>query len=94
MDVIPSPVSIIAAFNVLTLLAELEKTREALAKALELQPSKEYVLISGEDSRFEGIVVARFKKLSGVERVVVENKDGVLHIYKPSQLQKTVEPQS
>ena len=35
----------------------------------------------GGDYRFEGIVVAAFKKLSGAERYVVEDDRGVLHIF-------------
>lgn len=35
----------------------------------------------GGDYTFEGIVVAAFKKLSGVERFVVEDDRGVLHVY-------------
>lgn len=42
----------------------------------------------GGDYRFDGIVVAVFKKLSGVERYVVEDDRGVLHIYGPSNLVK------
>jgi hypothetical protein len=35
----------------------------------------------GGDYTFVGIVVAAFKKLSGVERFVVEDDRGVLHVY-------------
>ena len=35
----------------------------------------------GGDYTFEGIVVSAFKKLSGVERFVVEDDRGVLHVY-------------
>lgn len=45
----------------------------------------------GGDYRFDGIVVAVFKKLSGVERYVVEDDRGVLHIYGPTSITKTVE---
>ena len=38
------------------------------------------------DYRFIGIIVAKFKKLSGQERVVVENFDGILHIFSEAQL--------
>ncbi len=44
------------------------------------------VFKSGGDYYFEGVVVAVFKKRNGVWRVVVENKDGVLHIFNPKQL--------
>ena len=41
------------------------------------------------DYKFTGIVVAVFHKLNNKEavRVVVENSDGVLHIFSPKQLQ-------
>jgi hypothetical protein len=42
----------------------------------------------GGDYRFDGIVVAVFAKLSGVERYVVEDDRGVLHIYGPTNLVK------
>lgn len=42
----------------------------------------------GGDYRFDGTVVAVFTKLSGVERYVVEDDRGVLHIYGPSNLVK------
>ena len=35
----------------------------------------------GGDYTFEGVIVAAFKKLSGVERYVVEDDRGVLHVY-------------
>jgi hypothetical protein len=41
----------------------------------------EKVSKKGGDYRFDGIVVSVFKKLSGVERYVVEDDRGVLHIY-------------
>ena len=37
---------------------------------------------TGQDSRFKGVVVAVFPKLNDQHwRCVVENKDGILHIY-------------
>ena len=42
----------------------------------------------GGDYKFKGKIVVVFLKLSKVVRVVVENKDGVLHIFSPSQLKK------
>ncbi len=36
------------------------------------------------DYVFQGPIVTVFKKLSGAERVVVENQDGILHIFNPS----------
>ena len=46
------------------------------------------VVKTAGDYRFEGIVVAVFTKLSGAIRVVVENGDGILHIFSESQLKK------
>jgi hypothetical protein len=43
---------------------------------------------TGGDYSFGGVVVAQFKKASGAERVVVENPDGILHIFNPSQLMR------
>lgn len=40
------------------------------------------------DYRFIGHVRSVFKKASGVERLVVENPDGILHIFSPKQLEK------
>lgn len=42
----------------------------------------------GGDYRFDGTVVSVFTKLSGVERYVVEDDRGVLHIYGPTSIQK------
>jgi hypothetical protein len=38
------------------------------------------------DYSFEGVIVAAFNKLSGARRYVVENRDGVLHIFSGSNL--------
>lgn len=43
----------------------------------------------GGDYRFDGTIVAKFQKLSGVERFVVEDDRGVLHIYKAENLEHT-----
>lgn len=40
----------------------------------------------GGDYRFDGVVVASFKKLGGLVRYVVEDDRGVLHIYGPKNL--------
>lgn len=40
----------------------------------------------GGDYTFEGVVVAKFKKLSGAERFVVEDERGVLHVYSEKNL--------
>jgi hypothetical protein len=44
------------------------------------------VVKGGGDYTFRGVVVAAFEKLSGKVRYVVENADGVLHIFSESQL--------
>ena len=41
------------------------------------------------DYVFKGIIVAKFYKLSGAERFVVENQDGILHIFSRKNLVKT-----
>lgn len=41
---------------------------------------------SGGDYRFFGTVVAAFQKLSGKWRYVVENQQGILHIFSDKQL--------
>ena len=47
----------------------------------------DHVLKVGEDSKFEGAVVAVFTKRNGkTVRYVVENDDGVLHIASAKQL--------
>lgn len=61
-----------------------------------LQPkSVDCLLLGGErvekvggDYRFSGVVVAAFQKRGGLRRVVVENGDGVLHIFNPAQLRR------
>lgn len=40
----------------------------------------------GGDYSFKGVVVAAFTKLSGAERYVVENQDGVLFIFNEKNL--------
>lgn len=40
----------------------------------------------GGDYTFDGIVVAAFRKLSDKPRYVVENKEGLLHIFSDKQL--------
>lgn len=44
------------------------------------------VEIKGEDSYFKGEIRSIFTKVSGKVRYVVENPDGVLHIYNIKQL--------
>jgi hypothetical protein len=46
----------------------------------------EYVFKCSGDYHFRGHVVAVFRKRSGAVRVVVENEDGVLHIFSEAQL--------
>jgi hypothetical protein len=40
----------------------------------------------GGDYRFDGVIVAKFRKLSGVARFVVEDDRGILHIFKAPNL--------
>lgn len=40
------------------------------------------------DYRFDGTVVAAFRKISGVQRYVVEDDRGVLHIFSTEQLRR------
>ena len=46
----------------------------------------DYVSKLRGDYSFDGVVVAVFNKLSGARRYVVENRDGVLHIFSGSNL--------
>ena len=39
------------------------------------------------DYRFEGVVLAAFRKRSGSPRYAVENEDGLIHIFNHEQLQ-------
>lgn len=45
------------------------------------------VVKAGGDYYFNGHVVAVFAKRSGAVRVVVENDEGILHIFNPRQLE-------
>ena len=40
------------------------------------------------DYLFEGIIVSKFNKLEGQLRYVVQNKDGILHIFSEKNLRK------
>ncbi len=42
----------------------------------------------GGDYTFTGVVVSRFSKLSGKIRYVVENQEGILHIYSAKNLKQ------
>ena len=44
------------------------------------------VIKDSGDYTFNGIVVSKFNKLNGIERYVVENKEGILHIFSDKQL--------
>ena len=46
----------------------------------------DYVVKNGGDYTYRGTIVAIFKKRSGVERLVVENEDGMLFIFNRDQL--------
>ena len=48
----------------------------------------DYVVKTSGDYIFAGHVVAAFPKISGQWRYVVENADGVLHIFSDKQLTK------
>ncbi|UOF82327.1 hypothetical protein [Caudoviricetes sp.] len=49
----------------------------------------DYVSKTSGDYQFHGVVVAVFQKLDKISwRVVVENSDGVLHIFNMKQLEK------
>ena len=37
--------------------------------------------------KFEGVVVADFVTIAGKRRIVVDNGDGLLHIFSPEQLE-------
>jgi hypothetical protein len=41
---------------------------------------------TGGDFAYRGTVVSVFRKLAGIEKVVVESKEGVLHIFSPGEL--------
>lgn len=50
---------------------------------------RNYVEKLGGDYSFRGVVVSIFKKEgSGIIRVVVQNSEGILHIFSPKQLWK------
>ena len=46
------------------------------------------VVKDGGDYTFRGVVVAAFAKQSGKVRYVVENADGILHIFSEAQLKE------
>ena len=46
----------------------------------------------GGDYTFEGTIVAKFAKLSGKTRFVVEDHRGILHIFSEANLQLIREP--
>ena len=46
----------------------------------------------GGDARFEGTVVAAFRKLGGLPRYVVEDGRGLLMIYSANNLRRNVQP--
>lgn len=46
--------------------------------------------VSG-DYTFKGVVVAAFQKLSGSHRFVVENQEGILHIFSDKNLERVDE---
>lgn len=44
------------------------------------------VIKTGGDYVFQGYIVSVFRKVKGQIRYVVENDDGILHIFSPTQL--------
>lgn len=50
----------------------------------------DHAIKEGGDYRFIGTVVCVFNKLNGVKRIVVENGDGILHIFAPKQLRRLI----
>ena len=46
----------------------------------------DYVEKKTGDYRYRGVVVAVFRKVSGAERLIVENEDGMLFIFNERQL--------
>lgn len=49
----------------------------------------DHVEKTGGDYSFKGTVVSVFEKASGARRVVVENPEGILHIFSEKQLTLT-----
>ena len=47
---------------------------------------KDFVEKVGGDYTFEGVIVSKFTKLSGLVRFVVEDDRGVLHVYSEKNL--------
>lgn len=47
----------------------------------------DWVIKQGGDYSFEGLVVASFTKIGGARRYVVENGQGILHIFSGKNLQ-------
>lgn len=43
---------------------------------------------TGSDYHFEGVIVAIFQKRNGLLRCVVENDDGILHIFSAKNLER------
>jgi hypothetical protein len=58
-----------------------------MAEDLELEVGQLVEKVGG-DYQFEGHVVAKFAKLSGAVRYVVEDDRGVLHVYSAKILRK------
>lgn len=52
----------------------------------------DHVVKQGGEYSFRGVIVAAFRKLSGAERYVVENADGILHVFGPQNLRADVPP--
>jgi hypothetical protein len=52
----------------------------------------DFVKKTGGDYTFDGVVVAVFEKRSKAVRYVVENGEGILHIYSEKNLKRKVTP--
>ena len=64
----------------------IDYTERDLEKAFAV---KDLVEKTTGDYKFRGVVVGMFTKLNNTSiRIVVENSDGILHIFNPTQLKK------
>lgn len=50
--------------------------------------TRDAVVKRGGDYSFYGIILSAFRKRSGSPRYVVENEDGIVHIFNHDQLEK------
>ena len=52
-----------------------------------MEPGTKVAKVTG-DYKFSGTIVAKFAKLDGKVRYVVENQDGILHIFSENNLRE------